>query len=69
MTGGFSTIQKIVLDLGTNNSIYRLEAACSSHPQAHMEFVGKNNRICPGKEHLYRRLSVVRECARIQTFP
>ena len=29
----------------------------------------KNKRIfVPGKEHLYRRLSV-RECARIQTFP
>ena len=31
--------------------------------------VEKNKRIfVPGKEHLYRRLSV-RECARIQTFP
>ena len=34
-----------------------------------MEFVEKNKRIfVPGKEKLYRRLSV-RECARIQTFP
>jgi DNA (cytosine-5)-methyltransferase 1 len=34
-----------------------------------MLFVEKNKRIfVPGKEHLYRRLSV-RECARIQTFP
>lgn len=40
------------------------------HPQApKMEFVEQNHRILvPGKEHLYRRLSV-RECARIQTFP
>ena len=34
-----------------------------------MLFVEKNKRIfVPGKENLYRRLSV-RECARIQTFP
>lgn len=40
------------------------------HPQApRMIFVEKNKRIFePGKEDLYRRLSV-RECARIQTFP
>jgi DNA (cytosine-5)-methyltransferase 1 len=40
------------------------------HPQApKMIFVEKNKRIfVPGKENLYRRLSV-RECARIQTFP
>lgn len=40
------------------------------HPQApKMIFVEQNRRIfVPGKEHLYRRLSV-RECARIQTFP
>ena len=40
------------------------------HPQApKMEFVAQNIRIfVPGKENLYRRLSV-RECARIQTFP
>lgn len=40
------------------------------HPQApKMKFVEQNKRIfAPGKEHLYRRLSV-RECARIQTFP
>ncbi len=40
------------------------------HPQApKMEFVEQNKRIfVPGKEELYRRLSV-RECARIQTFP
>lgn len=40
------------------------------HPQApKMLFVEQNKRIfVPGKEDLYRRLSV-RECARIQTFP
>ncbi len=40
------------------------------HPQApKMKFVSQNERIfVPGKEELYRRLSV-RECARIQTFP
>ena len=40
------------------------------HPQApKMKFISQNVRIfAPGKEYLYRRLSV-RECARIQTFP
>ncbi len=40
------------------------------HPQApKMKFIEQNKRIfVPGKEKLYRRLSV-RECARIQTFP
>lgn len=40
------------------------------HPQApKMQFVQNNIRkFVPGKEHLYRRLSV-RECARIQSFP
>ena len=40
------------------------------HPQApKMKFIEKDIRVfVPGKEQLYRRLSV-RECARIQTFP
>lgn len=40
------------------------------HPQApKMEFIEQDvRRFVPGKEYLYRRLSV-RECARIQTFP
>lgn len=40
------------------------------HPQApKMKFIEQNVRVfVPGKEHLYRRLSV-RECARVQTFP
>lgn len=43
---------------------------CQLHPQApKMKFVEHNRRIfVPGKEHLYRRLTV-RECARIQGFP
>jgi DNA (cytosine-5)-methyltransferase 1 len=40
------------------------------HPQApKMKFISQNERVfVPGKEDLYRRLSV-RECARIQAFP
>ncbi len=40
------------------------------HPQApKMKLIEQNKRVfVPGKEELYRRLSV-RECARIQTFP
>lgn len=40
------------------------------HPQApKMKFIEQNKRIfVPGKENLYRRMSV-RECARVQTFP
>ena len=43
---------------------------CQLHPQApKMEFVEKNlRRFVPGKENLYRRLTV-RECARVQCFP
>lgn len=43
---------------------------CQLHPQApKMIKVEKNKQIfAPGKEHLYRRMSV-REVARIQTFP
>ena len=43
---------------------------CQLHPQApKMEFVEQNlRRFVPGKEHLYRRLTV-RECARVQGLP
>lgn len=43
---------------------------CPLHPQAPpMIYISANERIFqPGKEHLYRRLSI-RECARIQSFP
>lgn len=74
MIGGFSTIfmsrnrvrswdqQSFTIQAGGRHA--------PIHPQAPlMEFVSQNDRIfVPGKEHLYRRLSV-RECARIQTFP
>ncbi|HLV46535.1 MAG TPA: DNA cytosine methyltransferase [Flavobacterium sp.] len=74
MTGGFSTIfmsrnrvrswdeQSFTIQAGGRHA--------PIHPQApKMEFVEQNVRVfVPGKEHLYRRLSV-RECARIQTFP
>lgn len=74
MNGGFSTIymsrnrvrawdeQSFTIQAGGRHA--------PIHPQApKMLFVEKNKRIfVPGKENLYRRLSV-RECARIQTFP
>lgn len=74
MTGGFSTMfmsrnrvrswdeQSFTIQAGGRHA--------PLHPQApKMKFVEQNVRIFePGKEHLYRRLSV-RECARIQTFP
>ena len=74
MNGGFSTIymsrnrvrnwdeQSFTIQAGGRHA--------PIHPQApKMIFVEKNKRIfVPGKENLYRRLSV-RECARIQTFP
>ncbi len=74
MNGGFSTIymsrnrvrnwdeQSFTIQAGGRHA--------PIHPQApKMIFVEKNKRIfVPGKEALYRRLSV-RECARIQTFP
>lgn len=43
---------------------------CQLHPQApKMEKVGLNKqRFVPGKEHLYRRMTV-REVARVQSFP
>tara|TARA_Y100001980_G_C14523704_1_gene299134 strand:- start:104 stop:1108 length:1005 start_codon:yes stop_codon:yes gene_type:complete len=74
MIGGFSTIfmsrnrvrawddQSFTIQAGGRHA--------PIHPQApEMLFVEKNKRVfVPGKEKLYRRLSV-RECARIQTFP
>lgn len=74
MTGGFSTI------FMSRNRVrcwdepsYTIQAGgrhAPLHPQApKMKFIEQNKRIfVPGKEELYRRLSV-RECARIQTFP
>lgn len=74
MTGGFSTIfmsrnrvrswdeQSFTIQAGGRHA--------PIHPQApKMKFIEQNIRIfVPGKEQLYRRLSV-RECARVQTFP
>lgn len=54
----------------TSFTIQALAKNAPIHPQApKMLYVNPNQRIfVPGKEHLYRRLSI-RECARIQTFP
>ena len=74
MTGGFSTIfmsrnrvrswdeQSFTIQAGGRHA--------PIHPQApKMKFIEQNIRVfVPGKEDLYRRLSV-RECARIQSFP
>lgn len=74
MTGGFSTIYMSRNRVRAwNEPSFTIQAGgrhAPMHPQApKMEFVEENKRIfVPGKEHLYRRLSV-RECARIQTFP
>jgi DNA (cytosine-5)-methyltransferase 1 len=74
MTGGFSSI------FMSRNRVrewhepsFTIQASgrhAPIHPNApKMQLVEQNKRIfVPGKEHLYRRLSV-RECARIQTFP
>ena len=74
MTGGYSTIYM------SRNRVrewdepsFTIQAGgrhAPIHPQApKMIQMDKNKRIfVPGKEDLYRRLSV-RECARIQTFP
>ena len=74
MTGDFSTIymsRNRVRDWDEQS--FTIQAGgrhAPIHPQApKMKFIEQNVRIfVPGKEELYRRLSV-RECARIQTFP
>ncbi len=74
MTGGFSSIYMSRNRVrGWNEPSFTIQAGgrhAPIHPQApKMISVGENKKIFePGKEHLYRRLSV-RECARIQTFP
>jgi DNA (cytosine-5)-methyltransferase 1 len=74
MNGGFSTIYMSRNRVrGWDEPSFTIQAGgrhAPIHPQApKMKFVHENERIfVPGKEHLYRRLSV-RECARIQTFP
>jgi len=74
MNGGFSTIYMSRNRVRSwNEPSFTIQAGgrhAPIHPQApKMLFVDYNKRIfVPGKEDLYRRLSV-RECARIQTFP
>jgi DNA (cytosine-5)-methyltransferase 1 len=74
MIGGFSTIFMSRNRVRSwNEPSFTIQAGgrhAPLHPQApKMEFVEQNKRIfVPGKEKLYRRLTV-RECARIQTFP
>lgn len=74
MIGDFSTIYMSRNRVRTwDDQSFTIQAGgrhAPLHPQApKMKFVEQNVRVfVPGKEHLYRRLSV-RECARIQTFP
>ncbi len=74
MTGSFSSIYMSRNRVRSwNEPSFTIQAGgrhAPIHPQApKMLFVEQNKRIfVPGKENLYRRLSV-RECARIQTFP
>lgn len=74
MIGGFSSMYMSRNRVrGWDEQSFTIQAGgrhAPIHPQApKMELVEKNVRIfVPGKEALYRRLSV-RECARIQTFP
>lgn len=74
MTGGFSSIFMSRNRVRSWDEVsFTIQAGgrhAPIHPQApKMQFMEQNIRVfAPGKEHLYRRLSV-RECARIQTFP
>ena len=74
MNGGFSSIYMSRNRVrGWDEPSFTIQAGgrhAPIHPQApKMKFMEPNKRIfVPGKEDLYRRLSV-RECARIQTFP
>jgi DNA (cytosine-5)-methyltransferase 1 len=74
MTGGFSSIYMSRNRVRSwDEPSFTIQAGgrhAPIHPNApKMQFVEQNVRIfVPGKEHLYRRLSV-RECARVQTFP
>lgn len=74
MTGGFSTIYMSRNRVRSwDEPSFTIQAGgrhAPIHPKApKMKFIEQNKRIfIPGKENLYRRLSI-RECARIQTFP
>jgi len=73
MTGGFSTIYMSRNRVRSwKEPSFTIQAGgrhAPIHPQApKMKFIEQNKRVfVPGKENLYRRLSI-RECARIQTF-
>ncbi len=74
MIGGFSTIYMSRNRVRSwDEPSFTIQAGgrhAPLHPQApKMDFIEQNKRVfVPGKEDLYRRLSI-RECARIQTFP
>lgn len=74
MIGGFSTIYMSRNRVRSwDEQSFTIQAGgrhAPIHPKApKMKFIEQNKRIfVPGKERLYRRLSV-RECARVQTFP
>ncbi len=74
MNGGFSSIYMSRNRVRTwDETSFTIQAGgrhAPCHPNApKMKFIEKDKRIfIPGKEQLYRRLSV-RECAKIQTFP
>jgi DNA (cytosine-5)-methyltransferase 1 len=74
MNGGFSSIYMSRNRVRSwNEQSFTIQAGgrhAPIHPQApKMLFIEQDKRrFIPGKENLYRRLSV-RECARIQTFP
>jgi len=74
MNGGFSTIYMSRNRVRSwDEPSFTIQAGgrhAPMHPKApKMKFIKQNKRIfMPGKEELYRRLSV-RECARVQTFP
>ena len=74
MIGGFSSMYMSRNRVRTWDEVsFTIQAGgrhAPIHPQAPlMKYVEQDKRIfVPGKEDLYRRLSV-RECARIQTFP
>ncbi len=74
MNGGFSTIYMSRNRVRNwDEPSFTIQAGgrhAPCHPKApKMKFIEKDKRVFePGKEELYRRLSV-RECARIQTFP
>ena len=74
MTGGFSSLfmsrNRVRSWTEPSFTIQASGRHAPIHPQApKMKLIRQNLRVfVPGKESLYRRLSV-RECARIQTFP